>query len=77
MTSVTAELSVSTPAESVRRALKESEFLKSLVAARNATPQSRGMRALRPDEIEALKRSTTPRKTGRACGFPPNSIRTK
>ena len=43
------------PAEAVRRAIQESEFLKGLAAARKLTPEKRGLRKLTADEISALK----------------------
>ncbi|MGD0092580.1 MAG: DUF4954 family protein [Planctomycetota bacterium] len=43
------------PAEAVRQAIRESEFLKGLAAARAETAQARGLRALQPDEIAGLQ----------------------
>src|SRR4051812_25496215 len=43
------------PAEAVRKAIRESAFLKGLAAARALTPQSRGLRPLGVDEIAVLK----------------------
>jgi len=43
------------PADAVRRAIRESHFLKSVAAARGDTGESRELRALTPDEIVILK----------------------
>jgi hypothetical protein len=43
------------PAEAVRRALQESEFLRGVLTARHLSPQSRGLRQLTPAEITTLE----------------------